>query len=139
MYPFNLPSINELEISIHYRKMEMMKMHCVGPHIQLHSQCDQSELRGTSVPFPSTEQLTDHKQVQYTKRLLDNIKRGLLLEVCSSGIYGYRQDKCNVFLSTCDPAEIQNPEPRKLLQNQSELLFSFEKYKKGRRTKTTGN
>ncbi|XP_053497551.1 interferon regulatory factor 7 [Ictalurus furcatus] len=130
VYPFNLPSINELEISIHYRKIEMMKMHCVGPHIQLHSQCDQSELRGTSVPFPSTEQLTDHKQVQYTKRLLDNIKRGLLLEVCSSGIYGYRQDKCNVFLSTCDPAEIQNPEPRKLLQNQSELLFSFEKYKK---------
>lgn len=111
-----------------------MKVQCTGPHIQLHSQCDQSELRGISVPFPSTADLTDHKQVQYTKRLLDNIKRGLLLEVCPSGIYGFRQDKCNVFVSTSDPAEIQNPEPRKLLQNQNELLFSFDKYKKGRRT-----
>ncbi|MCI4381661.1 hypothetical protein PGIGA_G00254650 [Pangasianodon gigas] len=128
--PFILPSINELEISIHYRKTEMLKVQCIGPHIQLHSQCDESELRGMSVPFPSTEALTDHKQVQYTKRLLDNIKRGLLLEVCSAGIYGFRQDKCNVFVSTCDPAEIQNPEPRKLPQNQNELLFSFDKYKK---------
>lgn len=112
-----------------------MKVQCEGPHIQLHSQCDLTELRGVSVPFPSTGELTDHKQVQYTKRLLDNIKRGLLLEVCSSGIYGFRQDRCNVFVSTCDPAEIQNPEPRKLLQNQNELLFSFEKYKKGGKTK----
>lgn len=117
----------------------MLKVQCVGPRIQLHSQCDQSELRGVSVPFPSTEELIDHKQIQYTKRLLDNIKRGLLLEVFPSGIYGFRQDKCNVFISTCDPAEIQNPEPRKLLQNQNELLFSFDKYKKGRRTKTTGS
>ncbi|XP_060771087.1 interferon regulatory factor 7 [Neoarius graeffei] len=123
-------SINDLEISIHYRRTEMLKVQCVGPRIQLHSQCDQSELRGVSVPFPSTEELIDHKQIQYTKRLLDNIKRGLLLEVFPSGIYGFRQDKCNVFISTCDPAEIQNPEPRKLLQNQNELLFSFDKYKK---------
>lgn len=112
----------------------MLKVLCEGPHIQLHSHCDQSELRGISVPFPSTEVLTDYKQVQYTKSLLDNIKRGLLLEVCPSGIYGFRQDKCTVFVSTCDPAEIQNPEPRKLLQNHNELLFSFDKYKKGRKT-----
>lgn len=111
----------------------MLKRKVVGPHIQLHSQCDQSELRGVSVPFPSTEELADHKQVYYTKRILDSINRGLLLEVCSSGIYGYRQDKCNVFVSTRDPAEIQNPEPRKLHQNQNELIFSFDKYRKGRR------
>lgn len=129
----HLPTINELEISIHYRRTEMCKVQCSGSLIQLHSHCDQSELRGVSVPFPSTEELTDQIQVQYTKRLLDNIKRGLLLEVCPSGIYGFRQDKCNVFVSTCDPAEIQNPEPRKLLQNQNELLFSFDKYKKGKR------
>ncbi|KAK3526615.1 hypothetical protein QTP70_030754 [Hemibagrus guttatus] len=128
--PFILPSIHELEITIHYRRMEMLKRKVVGPHVQLHSQCDQSELRGISVPFPSTEELTDHKQVYYTKRILHSINRGLLLEVCSSGIYGYRQDKCNVFVSTCDPAEIQNPEPRKLHQNQNELIFSFDKYRK---------
>ncbi|XP_027028906.1 interferon regulatory factor 7 [Tachysurus fulvidraco] len=128
--PFILPSIFELEISIHYRKMEMLKRQVKGPHIQLHTQCDQSELRGVSVPFPSTDELTDHKQVHFTKHLLNNISRGLLLEVCPSGIYGYRQDKCNVFFSTCNPTEIPNPEPRKLPQSQNELLFSFDKYKK---------
>ncbi|KAM9495883.1 interferon regulatory factor 3-like isoform 2-T2 [Clarias gariepinus] len=128
--PIILPSVNELEITIHYRRTEMLKVHCASPLVQLHSQCDQSELRGNSVPFPSTAELTDQKQVQYTKRLLDSIKRGLLLEVCSSGIYGFRQDECNVFVSTCDSAEIQDEEPKKLSQNQKELLFSFEKYKK---------
>ncbi|XP_046715144.1 interferon regulatory factor 7 isoform X1 [Silurus meridionalis] len=126
---FNLPSINELEISIHYRKTEMLKRQYTAQHIQLHSQCDLSQLSGMSLPFPSTEELTDHKQVQFTKRLLDNIKRGLLLQVHPLGIYGFRQDKCNVFVSTCDPAEIQNPEPRKLPQNQYVQLFSFDKFK----------
>ncbi|TSK45872.1 Interferon regulatory factor 3 [Bagarius yarrelli] len=89
--PYILPSINELEISIHYRRTKMLKRQVLGPSIQLHAQCDQSELEG---------------------------------------IYGYRQDKCIVFVSTSNPAEIQKPEPRKLRQNQSELLFSFDKYKK---------
>ncbi|XP_036431658.1 interferon regulatory factor 7 isoform X1 [Colossoma macropomum] len=126
----NLPSPYELEISIHYRKAEMLKVRRSAPVVQLHYHCHLSELRGESIPFPSTESLIDHKQVQYTKRILDNIQRGLLLEVTPMGIYGFRQDKCNVFVSTSDPAEIQNPEPKKLLQNCRELLFSFDKYTK---------
>ncbi|XP_062847036.1 interferon regulatory factor 7 [Trichomycterus rosablanca] len=127
----SLPNIYALEISITYRGEDMGKMCCQGPFVQLHSQCDPSDLRGQSVPFPGTEKLSDQKQIQYTNRILDNIKRGLQLEVCQDGIFGYRQDKCNVFVSTRDPAEIPNqPEPKKLPQNQKELLFSFDKYKK---------
>ncbi|KAF5903342.1 interferon regulatory factor 7 [Clarias magur] len=91
--PIILPSVNELEITIHYRRTEMLKMHCASSHVQLHSQCDQSELRGISVQFPSTADLTDQKQVQYTKRLLDNIKRGLLLEVCSSDLMDFKENR----------------------------------------------
>ncbi|XP_072525037.1 interferon regulatory factor 7 [Salminus brasiliensis] len=126
----NLPSPYELEISIHYRRAEMLKVRRSAQLIQLHYHCDPSQLIGESMPFPCTEGLIDHKQVQYTKRILDSIQRGLLLEVCPTGIYGLRQDKCNVFVSTRDPAEIQNPEPKKLPQNFKELLFSFEKYNK---------
>lgn len=105
---------------------------CQGPMVQLHSQCDPSELMGQSVPFPGIENLSDQKQILYTTRILDYIKRGVLLEVGPEGIFGYRQDKCNVFFSTRDPAQIQNqPMPKKLPQNRKELLFSFDKYKKG--------
>ncbi|XP_066526049.1 interferon regulatory factor 7 isoform X2 [Hoplias malabaricus] len=124
----NLPSPYDLEISIHYRRTEMLRVRRLAQCVQLHYHCHQSELRGESVPFPSTENLIDHKQVLYTKRILDSIQRGLLLEVSPAGIYGFRQDKCNVFFSTVDPAEIRNPEPKKLLQNSRELLFSFEKF-----------
>lgn len=112
----------------------MLKVRHSASHVQLHYHCDLSELRGVSVPFPSTEGLIDHKQIQYTKRILDSIQRGLLLEVGPMGIYGFRQDKCNVFVSTSNPAEIQNPVPKKLVQNCKELLFSFDKYKKGKNT-----
>ncbi|KAG9281146.1 interferon regulatory factor 7 isoform X1 [Astyanax mexicanus] len=129
--PFeNLPSPFELEISIHYRGAEKLKVQSSAQSVQLHYHCDPSQLSGQSILFPCTEGLTDQIQVEYTKRLLDSIQRGLLLEVCPTGIYGLRQDKCNVFFSTRDPAEIQNPEPKKLPQNCKELLFSFEKYTK---------
>ncbi|KAK1789342.1 hypothetical protein P4O66_015283, partial [Electrophorus voltai] len=129
VYPLeNLPCPYELDISIYYRRAEVLRERRLAPCIQLHYQCDQSELRGESVPFPSTECLVDHKQIQYTKRILDSIQRGLLLDVNLLGIHGFRQDKCSVFVSTADPAEVQRPELRKLPQNCKELLFSFEKY-----------
>ncbi|XP_076861853.1 interferon regulatory factor 7 [Brachyhypopomus gauderio] len=126
----NLPSPYELEISIYYRRTKVLKQRCLAPCVQLHYQCDMSELRGESIPFPSTAGLVDHKQIQYTKCILDSIRRGLLLDVNSFGIHGLRQDKCNVFISTSDPAQIQEPELRKLPQDCKQLLFSFDKYLK---------
>ncbi|XP_051548550.1 interferon regulatory factor 3-like isoform X3 [Myxocyprinus asiaticus] len=121
-------SIHDLEISISYRKTEVLKTRLCSPLVQFYYQCDPSELRGATIRFPNTEGLIDYKQVQYTKCILDSIQRGLQLEICQNGIYGFRQDNCNVFVSTCGPSEIQNPEPRKLRQNFKEELLSFEKY-----------
>ncbi|XP_067292841.1 interferon regulatory factor 7 isoform X2 [Pseudorasbora parva] len=118
----------DLEISINYRRTEVLKTRLRSPHVQFYYQCDPSELRGDPIRFPTTDGLIDHKQIQYTKRILDSIQRGLQLEVNQYGIYGFRQDKCKVFVSTSDPSEIQNSEPRKLHQNSKEPLFSFEKY-----------
>nr|AUL77423.1 interferon regulatory factor 7 [Gymnodiptychus pachycheilus] len=125
---WNHPTLCDLEISINYRRTEVLKTHLCSPLIQFHYQCDPSELRGEPIRFPSTEGLIDQTQVHFTKRILDSIQRGLQLEVNQYGIYGFRQDNCKVFVSTSDPSEIQNPEPRKLNQNTRELLLSFDKY-----------
>ncbi|XP_051545530.1 interferon regulatory factor 7 isoform X2 [Myxocyprinus asiaticus] len=124
----NLPSIYDLEISISYRRTEVLKTRLSSSLVQFYYQCDPSELRGAPIRFPNTDSLIDLKQVQYTKRILESIQRGLQLEICQYGIYGFRQDKCNVFVSTSDPNKIQNPEPKKLHQNFREQLLSFEKY-----------
>ncbi|KAA0724228.1 Interferon regulatory factor 3 [Triplophysa tibetana] len=124
----NLPGFCSLEITINYRKTEVSKTVVDSQLVQFHYQCNPSEVRGHPIPFPSIEKLIDHKQIQYTQRLLDSIQRGLLLEVTHDGIYGFRQDMCNVFVCTSDPSEIQNPEPQKLRQNTSEQLFSFRNF-----------
>lgn len=128
---WNLPALWDLEISISYRKTEVLKTRLCSPFIQFHYQCDPSELRGQPIRFPSTEGLTDQKQIEYTNRILDSIQRGLLLEVDQYGIYGFRQDDCKVFVSTSDLSEIQSPEARKLDRNTRELLLSFDEYLRG--------
>ncbi|XP_043083477.1 interferon regulatory factor 7 [Puntigrus tetrazona] len=125
---WNLPPVCDLEISINYRRTEVFKTRLCSPLVQFHYQCDPTELRGEPVRFPSTEVLIDKKQIEFTKHILESIQRGLQLEVNQYGVYGYRQDKCKVFVSTSDPSEIQNPEPRKLPQNTRVLLLSFDKY-----------
>ncbi|XP_075996740.1 interferon regulatory factor 7 [Genypterus blacodes] len=120
-------SIYDLEISIHYRKIEMLKTRMHTQRLQLHYQQEAPELNAHNLCFPATEGLLDHKQIDYTKRLLDSIQRGLLLEVRESGIYACRQDRCHVYASTSDPS-VAHPEPRKLPQNTMVELLSFDKY-----------
>ncbi|XP_069018035.1 interferon regulatory factor 7 isoform X1 [Embiotoca jacksoni] len=121
------PNIYDLEISIHYRKREMLKMTLNAAHLQLHYQQEAPEFHGFHLCFPSTEGLLDHKQIDYTNRILDSIQRGLLLEVRDTGIYAWRQDRCHVFASTKDPS-VAHPDPTKLPQNTMVELLSFQKY-----------
>lgn len=124
----SLPAFCNLEITINYRRTEVFKTTLSSQFIQFYYQCNPSEVRGHPIRFPSTENLIDHKQIEYTQRILDSIQRGLQLEINQFGIYGYRQDMCNVFVCTSDPSEIQNPEPKKLRHNIREQLFSFDQY-----------
>ncbi|XP_055795930.1 interferon regulatory factor 3-like [Salvelinus fontinalis] len=128
----NLPaahsSLWDLEITISYRGSEMRKTQVSGPRVQLHYQCNALEPNTQPLCFPSTYGLPDHKQIEYTNRILGSVQRGLLLEVQNTGIYGYRQDKCHVFSSTSDPREA-HPEPRKMPQNEMVQLLSFQQYK----------
>nr|XP_046250879.1 interferon regulatory factor 7 [Scatophagus argus] len=121
------PSIYDLEISIHYRKKEMFKITVNAPRVQLHYQHEAPELNAYHICFPSTAGLLDHKQIDYTNRILKSIQKGLLLEVRDTGIYALRQDRCHVFASTCDPS-VAHPDPRKMPQNTTVELLSFEKY-----------
>lgn len=121
------PTIYDLEISIHYRKKEMLKTTLRTPRLQLHYYHEAPELNAEHLCFPSTESLLDHKQIEYTNRILNSIQKGLLLEVRETGIYAFRQDRCHVFASTSDPV-VAHPDPRKLPQNTIVELLSFEKY-----------
>lgn len=121
------PTIYDLEVSIHYRKKEMLKKTLSALRLQLHYHSEAPELDAHHLCFPSTETLLDHKQIDYTNRILNSIQRGLLLEVQETGIYAWRQDRCHVFASTSDPS-VAHPDPRKLPQNTKVELFSFEKY-----------
>ncbi|XP_035645527.1 interferon regulatory factor 7 [Oncorhynchus keta] len=125
--PAAQPSLYDLEITISYRRREMLKTQVSGPMVQLHYQCDVPEPNAQTLCFPSTDGLLDHKQIEYTNCILGSVQRGLLLEVRNTGIYGYRQDKCHVFSSTSDPREA-HPEPRKMPQNEMVQLLSFDKY-----------
>lgn len=53
----------DLEISIHYRKREMLKVTYHTARLQLHYLHEALELEAHHICFPSTESLLDHKQV----------------------------------------------------------------------------
>lgn len=95
--------------------------------LQLHYPHEARELNVEHICFPSTNDLIDHKQIEYTNRILDSIQKGLLLEVQDTGIYAYRQDRCHVFASTSDPSQA-HPDPKKLPLNTTVQLLSFDKY-----------
>ncbi|KAK7891579.1 hypothetical protein WMY93_023542 [Mugilogobius chulae] len=122
------PPINNLEISIFYRKKEMLKTTVSCQFLQLHYP---QETRGHDIQdaicFPSTDGLKDHKQIEFTNRILNSIQRGLLLQVDDTGIYGYRQDRCHVFTSTSD-SDVAHPNPQKLPLDTKVQLLSFENY-----------
>ncbi|XP_061578555.1 interferon regulatory factor 7 [Cololabis saira] len=121
------PHICDLEISINYRKKEMLKTNLNTNRLQLHYHQEAPELNAHPLCFPSTEGLLDHKQIDYTNRILNSIQRGLVLEVQETGIYAWRQDRCHVFATTSDPS-VAHPNPQKLPQNTKVELLNFEKY-----------
>ncbi|XP_029952990.1 interferon regulatory factor 7 isoform X2 [Salarias fasciatus] len=121
------PSIYDLEISIHYRKKEMLKQTLSAVRLQLHYGCEVPGLNAHALCFPSPDGLIDHKQIDYTSRLLNSIQRGLLLEVKECGIYATRHDKCHVFASTSDP-NVAHPQPAKLPQSIKVPLLDFKKF-----------
>ncbi|XP_046870014.1 interferon regulatory factor 7 isoform X1 [Hypomesus transpacificus] len=127
LQPSNQPAIHDLEISIHYRRREMLKTQVSCSRLQLHYQCEDPKLQAHMLCFPDTASLLDRKQVDYTNHILHSIQKGLLLQVNHDGIYGYRQDQCRVFASTGDPREV-HPDPHTLPKNRMVLLLSFEKY-----------
>ncbi|XP_012708720.2 interferon regulatory factor 7 isoform X1 [Fundulus heteroclitus] len=125
--PPQQPSLYHLEISIHYRKKEMLKTTLNTNRLQLHYQSEEPDFNSFHLCFPSTEGLLDRKQIDYTNRILNSIQRGLLLEVQETGIYARRQDTCHVFASTSDPS-VAHPNPQKLPKNTMVQLLSFDKY-----------
>ncbi|XP_037110204.1 interferon regulatory factor 7 isoform X1 [Syngnathus acus] len=117
----------DLEVSIHYKNRQMLKTRVNTARLQLHYFQEACENNSYPLCFPTTEGLRDHKQIEYTNRILNSIQRGLLLEVHESGIYGIRQDTCRMFASIEKPSMAQ-AHPKKLPQNTKMELFNFQKF-----------
>lgn len=122
-----MPQLCDLEISIHYRKREVLRRTLSADRIQLHYHQEVPDFNTHHICFPSTEDLLDHKQIEYTNCILNSIERGLVLMVHESGIYAVRQDRCHVFASTSDPS-VAHPNPQKLPQNTTVKLLDFSKF-----------
>ncbi|RVE72181.1 hypothetical protein OJAV_G00059290 [Oryzias javanicus] len=121
------PSLYDLEISIHYRKREMLKTTMTVSRLQLHYHHEVPEFNAHPLCFPFPDGLVDHKQLHFTNRILSSIQRGLLLEVQETGIYATRQDRCHVFVST-DASSVAPTPPETLPQSTTVQLLSFAKY-----------
>lgn len=104
----------------------MLKTVLTCQQLQLHYPLQTQNIQ-SAICFPSTECLIDHRQIEYTNRILESIQRGLTLQVDGSGIYACRQDRCHVFASTSDP-NVAQPNPQKLPLNTMIRLLSFDNY-----------
>ncbi|MBN3300874.1 IRF7 factor, partial [Amia calva] len=125
----HFPTEYDLEITIWYRRKTVLTTQVHSPKVQLHYHNEDHALGATqAICFPDADQLIDHLQIDFTNRILNSIKRGLLLEVKQTGIYGTRQDMCHVYATTSDPALCTNVEPNKLPQNKEVELLNFHKY-----------
>ncbi|KAL4622682.1 interferon regulatory factor 7 isoform X2 [Arapaima gigas] len=122
------PAIHELEISVHYRRTEVLQERVTSSRVQLHYLYKDPALGAHSICLPGTESISDCKQADFTQQILNNLQRGLLLEVRQTGIYGLRQDKCHMYYCSTNPAEMENPEPKQLHKNLEVELLSFNKF-----------
>ncbi|XP_061078284.1 interferon regulatory factor 7 isoform X1 [Conger conger] len=117
-----------LELTVQYRSREVLKTTLTSPRVQLHYLQEEPALQAVPVCFPNTEGLLDHKQIEYTQRILASVQRGLLLEVRGTGVYAVRQDKCHVFASTGASSQVPHPHPTKLPQKEEVELLNFQKF-----------
>ncbi|XP_028649350.2 interferon regulatory factor 7 [Erpetoichthys calabaricus] len=128
-FQFAGPSPHDMEVTITYRGRTVLQTTVCGPKVQLHYNCEGNAIVTQShVCFPSTDGMTDRKQIQSTNTLLDNIQRGLLLEIRNKSIYATRLSKCCIYMS--DPSAPPNTigGSFKLSQNEEVQLLDFSKY-----------
>ncbi|XP_019375349.1 PREDICTED: interferon regulatory factor 7 [Gavialis gangeticus] len=80
------------------------------------------------VYFPSPDHLADHKQVHFTRHLLQNAR--LQLEQRNNRIYAQRLDKCKVFWAFSKQLAnmTQCPEPRLLPRSTDVELYNYETF-----------
>ncbi|KAM8939213.1 interferon regulatory factor 7 [Pelodytes ibericus] len=126
------PHITEWEVSIFYKGKLVSKAN-VTKNFLLNT----GDVNPTSGPvdfvhFPSTEDLVDQTQAQYTKTILDNLNGGLLLEVDTTDykLYATRLSKSRVFWSMSGGLEASNSEVEaKLISRDARTeIFDFQQY-----------
>ncbi|XP_030057150.1 interferon regulatory factor 7 isoform X2 [Microcaecilia unicolor] len=134
-----------LEVTVLYRGRTMTQQQVNSPCLLSYNAVfDPSISHNSAVSFPSPDNLPDQKQVQYTTKLLQNVERGLLLEVDQEArrIYATRMGKCKVFWVFSQQLEnsAQKLESNMLQRGEKTEIFSFDQfwmelrdYKAGRR------
>ncbi|KYO41543.1 interferon regulatory factor 7 [Alligator mississippiensis] len=120
-----------LEITIYYRGkqshlVEVTQSKCLFTYNNEDPALPQDCMQ--VVHFPSPDHLADHKQVHFTKHLLQNAR--LQLEQRNNRIYARRLDKCKVFWAFSKQLAnmTQCPEPRLLPRSTDVELYNYEAF-----------
>uniref|UniRef100_UPI00398EC8CB interferon regulatory factor 7 isoform X2 n=1 Tax=Pristiophorus japonicus TaxID=55135 RepID=UPI00398EC8CB len=121
-----VPSVtSELDITIYYRGKEVLHTtvsNNLGCRLY-HNEEDERFAHLQHIRFPSTGEISDHRQMEFTDRLLSNMEGGLLLEYKNGILYARRLGKCQVFCSRSDLSQIEDSE--KLTRDVETKIFSL--------------
>ncbi|XP_029438618.1 interferon regulatory factor 7 isoform X4 [Rhinatrema bivittatum] len=122
-----------LEVTMYYKGRLMKEQKVSSPCLLSYNEVSDPSLSSISaVCFPNPEDLPDQKQVRYTKTLLQNVERGLLLEVEQETcrIYATRRGKCKVFwaLSKQLATPAQGLETKLLQREEKTEIFNFHQF-----------
>uniref|UniRef100_UPI00398F0423 interferon regulatory factor 7 isoform X1 n=1 Tax=Pristiophorus japonicus TaxID=55135 RepID=UPI00398F0423 len=116
---------SELDITIYYRGKEVLHTtvsNNLGCRLY-HNEEDERFAHLQHIRFPSTGEISDHRQMEFTDRLLSNMEGGLLLEYKNGILYARRLGKCQVFCSRSDLSQIEDSE--KLTRDVETKIFSL--------------
>ncbi|XP_043915758.1 interferon regulatory factor 3-like isoform X1 [Protopterus annectens] len=123
------PALNHLEFIVNYRKTEVLHTYSRG--FNIYQLCYKHDIcYGQQIHFPSPETLPSKKQVSFTKKILDNIKNGLLIEIKKKGVFAKRLGESHVYHLLEDlPDKTNEIQTINLLpRNEERKIFCFEKF-----------
>ncbi|XP_053304693.1 interferon regulatory factor 7 isoform X2 [Spea bombifrons] len=123
------PPLTNWEVTIFYKGKEVLKKNVTKRFLintgQPDPRCGPADL----ICFPSTDDLVDQTQINFTTTILNNVKGGFLLEVSNTDykLYATRFGKSKVYWSLSE--DLENSADEKMVPREIQTeIFDFGKY-----------
>ncbi|XP_051885522.1 interferon regulatory factor 7 isoform X2 [Pristis pectinata] len=119
---------SDLDITIYYRGKQVLQTTVTNTNgCRLYfQQEDERFVHLQHIQFPGTDGISDHKQKDFTDRLLANMEGGLLLWHTAGDLLAQRLGKCQVFWARAETGP--NEESQKLHRNEMTKIFCLKDF-----------